>query len=1016
MLVNTHSYYSLRYGVVSPKDWITFFKAQPWSVMALTDINTTSATMMVLHLLRNAPGKRAVVGVDFRNGIQPCYVALARNWEGVRQINEHLSWHLAHNVPFPPRAPRELLDTWVIYPYRPALAAASLENHEFVGVPPVALPSLHLQWPNALWHKLVAMPTATFRSKRDYNAHRLLRAIDRNELLSKLPADQHAPLEDRYLNDEELTEGYASYPALIAHARILLEQCRVELPESPELNLQTYTGSKTKDIQLLRKLCMDGLSYRYPEVNFKVKERIDKELELIAQKNFVSYFLINWDIVNYAQKKGYFYVGRGSGANSIVAYLLRITDVDPIELDLYFERFINLYRTSPPDFDLDFSWRDRDDITQYIFKRFPHTALLATYNTFQYKAVVRELGKVFGLPKHEIDKLGQGRFRPDQLDQMSQLVLRYSVYIQGFPSHLSIHAGGILIANDTLHYRTATFLPPKGFPTTQFDMVVAEDLGLYKFDILSQRGLSKIQDGLALAKQNETARGKDIDIRNLRQFKNDERIKTLLRTGQTIGCFYVESPAMRMLLSKLKVDHYLGLVAASSIIRPGVSNSGMMREYILRFTEPERRKDAHPVLLEIMPETFGVMVYQEDVIKVAHFFAGLSLGQADVLRRGMSGKFRSREEFQSVEKQYFENCKAKGYSDAVAQEIWRQIESFAGYAFAKGHSASYAVESYQSLFLKAHYPLEYMVAVINNFGGFYKTEFYVHEARRCGGKIAAPCVQRGDYPTTLEGNTLYLGFVLLNGLDEKVGLAIARAREEGGPFEDLPDFISRVPVGIEQLSLLIRIGAFRFTGESKQTLLWKAHHLLKGWHPKSTNAAPQLFQGTGQGSAATASYELPVLEPTPLEEAFDQIELLGFPLCDPFALSAEPLEGGVFARDLPQFLGHFVRAFGYLVTVKETKTRKGDRMNFATFLDRQGNFLDSVHFPNIAKQFPFRGRGIYRIHGRVVEEFGFYTIEAQELHKVAIVPDPRYSDSGLQETANFKRTTRTAQSQKDIRP
>ena len=717
----------------------------------------------------------------------------------------------------------------------------------------------------------------------------------------------------------------------------------------------------------------------------------------------MSYFLINWDIVNYAQKRGYFYVGRGSGANSIVAYLLKITDVDPIELDLYFERFINLYRTSPPDFDLDFSWRDRDDITQYIFKRFPNTALLATYNTFQYKAVVRELGKVFGLPKHEIDKLSIGKFNSGDLDHLAHLVLRYSTYIQGFPSHLSIHAGGILIANDSIHYRTATFMPPKGFPTTQFDMVVAEDIGLHKFDILSQRGLSKIQDALALVRRNHK-NAEPFDIRDLQRFKEDEKVKDLLRNGKATGCFYVESPAMRMLLTKLRVDTYLGLVAASSIIRPGVSNSGMMREYILRFTDPSKRKDAHPVMLEIMPDTFGVMVYQEDVIKVAHYFAGLTLGEADVLRRGMSGKFRSRDEFKRVENQYFKNCKERGYTDELAREIWRQIESFAGYAFAKGHSASYAVESYQSLYLKAHYPLEYMVATINNFGGFYRTEFYVHEARKNGGTIEPPCVQHGDYPTIVEETTIYLGFVLLHGLDQNIGVEIAKIREEGGLFTDLADFIARVPAGIEQVSLLIRIGAFRFTGIAKQTLLWEAHHMLKGRTTKDVvTAVPSLFKGTTQNH----DYKVPLLTQTRLEEAFDQIELLGFPLCNPFELADEEIEQGTTALELSSKLGHFVIAYGYLVTVKDTKTSKGERMNFATFLDENGDYMDSVHFPNIAKQFPFRGKGLYKIQGRVTEEFGFFSIEASALYKVSMIPDPRYEDDMARPKDNYSKTRRT---------
>ncbi|MDA8824708.1 DNA polymerase III subunit alpha [Schleiferiaceae bacterium] len=1004
MLVNSHSYYSLRYGVLSPKEWLAFFESQPWNAMAITDINNTSACMTVLYLLRNHARKRAVIGVDFRNGIVPCYVALAKNWEGFRQINDHLSEHLHRKQRFSSRAPvAALKDAWIIYPLEALPPDALLAPNELIGVGADQLRFLHLSPHVHRQHKLIAMPTATFRGKRDHNAHRLLRAIDENTLLSKLSKDKQAKEEDRYLANDELLSAYVEVPYLLRQAQQVLEDCKVLLPDEASLNLQTYTGSKQKDLRLLKKLAYDGIPYRYPTVDFKVKERIEKELELIAKKNFVSYFLINWDIVNYAQKRGYFYVGRGSGANSIVAYLLKITDVDPIELDLYFERFINLYRTSPPDFDLDFSWRDRDDITQYIFKRFPHTALLATYNTFQYRAVVRELGKVFGLPKHEIDKLSRGKFSSNELDQLGHLVLRYSTYIQGFPSHLSIHAGGILIAEKSIHYHTGTFLPPKGFATTQFDMVVAEDIGLHKFDILSQRGLSKIQDALHIVRKNKP---EDIllDIRNLQAFKQDEKIKSILRNGRAMGCFYVESPAMRMLLKKLKVDTYLGLVAASSIIRPGVSNSGMMREYILRFTDPERRQDAHPVLLDIMPDTFGVMVYQEDVIKVAHYFAGLSLGEADVLRRGMSGKFRSREEFKNVENQYFENCKARGYSLELAQDIWRQIESFAGYAFAKGHSASYAVESYQSLYLKAHYPLEYMVAVINNFGGFYSTEFYVHEARKLGGIVEAPCVQQGDYPTVIHGTTIYLGFILLNGLDETIGVTIGRERQEGGPFSGLTDFIDRVHIGIEQLTLLIRIGAFRFTGIAKQTLLWEAHHMLKGHKPSAVPATmPSLFKGT----VSSHDYKVPLLEQSALERAFDEIELLGFPLADPFLLADESLDQGTTAVELPDKLGHFVIAYGYLVTVKDTKTQKGDRMNFATFVDQNGDFLDSVHFPNIAAQFPFRGKGLYKVQGRVVEEFGFYSIEASALYKIAIIPDPRYEDQMARSKDNYSKTKDT---------
>ncbi|MDP4588741.1 MAG: DNA polymerase III subunit alpha, partial [Flavobacteriales bacterium] len=835
-------------------------------------------------------------------------------------------------------------------------------------------------------HKMLAMPTASFRNKRDFNAHRLLRAIDKNVLLSKLQKHDEGKPDDLFLNRATIERAYNSFPELITQSEKLLEQCHIAFDfgsEHPHKNLSSYTGNKTKDIQLIRRLVNDGLKYRYPQPNKAILSRIEKELGIIEEKDFISYFLINWDITHYARSKGYFYVGRGSGANSIIAYILRITDVDPIELDLYFERFINLYRQNPPDFDIDFSWTDRDDVTRYIFERFPHVTLLGAYVTFQYRAVVRELGKVFGLPKADIDLLSSGKFRFDELDQLAQLVLKYSTLIQGFPNHVSIHAAGILISEKPISNYTATFLPPKGFPTTHFDMIVAEDVGLYKFDILSQRGLGKIKDCVDIVKQNHPEE-EPIDIHDMKRFKLDERIKELLRTADAIGCFYVESPAMRMLMRKLRVDDYLGLVAASSVIRPGVAQSGMMREYILRYRFPERRQDAHPVMLDIMPETFGVMVYQEDVIKVAHYFAGLDLGEADVLRRGMSGKFRSREEFESVKEKFFSNCKEKGYDDALTAEIWRQTESFAGYAFAKGHSASYAVESFQSLYLKAYFPIEYMVATLNNSGGFYRTEYYIHEARMKGAHIEEPCVNHSGALSVVKGSTVYLGFGLLKSIEHKAIEKLLAARKYGGSFESLLDFVDRVQPALEQLVLLIRCNAFRFTGFGKKALLWEAYLLLGHQSKSSENLS--LFKPEAK------RFVLPDLDTAPLEHIFDEMELYGFPLKPPFPLLEYAPANEVFAKDLHQMVGKEVTVVAYIVTIKPTKTAKGKMMYFGTFLDRNGDWIDSVHFPPVAAAYPFRGKGIYAVTGKVSEEFDCYTIEVSALEKLPIVPDPRYAE------------------------
>jgi len=979
-----HSYYSLRYGVLSPKEVLEHAASSGFEHALLADVNNTSAALDFVRMSAKHAIK-PILGVDFRNGAQQCYLAIAKNNTGYYEINAHLSHHLHHKKPFPTQAPA-FNHCYVIYPFSTPLT--DFREHEFRGVESNDLPQIRLH-PTRWGDKLIASPTMTFRNKADFNTHRLLRAIDNNTLLSKLPVEQQASPNDRYRSLSQLREAFDERPDLLDNYLNLLATCSVDFKfgtEHPHQNQQTYTDSIEHDAQLLRKLCEDGIGYRYPVVTQQIKSRIDKELQIIQEKGFLSYFLINWDITTYARNKGYFYVGRGSGANSIVAYILRITDVDPIELDLYFERFINLYRRNPPDFDIDFSWADRDDVTRYIFERFRHVTLLGAYSTFQYRAVIRELGKVFGLPKHEIDRLSDGKFQMHELDELSALVVRYSQRIHDFPNSITIHAAGILITEKHIHHYVSTFLPPKGFPTARFDMVISEDAGLYKFDILSQRGLGKIKDAVDMVNQRG---GEQIDIHDIKRFKEDERIKHLLRNALAIGCFYVESPAMRMLMRKLQVDDYLGLVAASSVIRPGVAQSGMMREYIHRKRFPEKRKDAHPVMLDIMPETYGVMVYQEDVIKVAHYFAGLSLAEADVLRRGMSGKFRSREEFDGVREKFFSNCQEKGYSREMTSEIWRQTESFAGYAFAKGHSASYAVESYQSLFLKAYYPLEYMTATLNNGGGFYSQELYVHEARMEGATIEEPCINRGSNGCLLEGTTLILGMGMIKSIDDKTVVALVCEREENGPFTSLNDFVFRTGIALEQASLLIRANALRFTGKDKKQLLWEVHFLL-GHRPKQS-LTKNLFQ------PEVKQYHLPALHTALFEDAFDQMELFGFPLCNPFHLIGPSLSADVMSTptslQTAHMIGQEVRIYGYVVTAKPTRTIKGERMYFGTFTDRDGQWIDTVHFPDIAAKYPFRGRGVYGITGKVVEEFGCITIEVSRMEKCATIEDPRYAET-----------------------
>jgi len=965
-LIAVHSYNSLCYGTMPIADLVSRAAALGYAVLPLTDINTTmGAADFVVECSRK--GVRPVLGVEFRNGNELLYVALAKNNAGFAELNLFLTDHNKSKQPYPEIAP-DWEQVFVIYPFGKRKQNLLKEN-EFLGVRFSQLTKLY----NCQsFEKLVAMQPVTFAEADDFQLHQCMRAIDENVLISRLEPAACAAPDEILLPPERMKTAFALYPQLIENTKRILDECEINLDNSVK-NKRTYTGNVYDDRELLRKLAFDGMAYRYGLHDKNAYRRIEKELDIIERMGFCAYFLIAWDIVKFAIKQGFYHVGRGSGANSVVAYCLKITDVDPIELDLYFERFLNPMRSSPPDFDLDFSWRDRDKVIQYIFDKYgsDHVALLGATVTFQDNSLCRELGKVFGLPKGEIDQMERNPATFAQQSEIGRNILAIAERIRDFPRQRSIHAGGVLITEEPITNFAALDLPPKGFPTTQYDMYSAEKVGLIKVDILSQRGIAHIREAVEMV---ERSRGVRIDIHQINALKQDELIKRQLLKAETCGCFYIESPGMRGLLRKLRCSDYKTLVAASSIIRPGVAHSGMMREYIKRFHHPETVDYKHPVLKELLAETYGVMIYQEDVLKVGHYFAGLDLAEADVLRRMMGHKMRDKFEFEKVTRRFFDNCKAKGYPDDLVRELWRQIESFSGYSFSKAHSASYAVESYQSLYLKSHYPLEFQVAVINNFGGFYQTWFYFNEARRMGAKIHLPCINRSDYLTTLNGRTIFMGFVHLQGLEQQFVERFLAERAARGLFTSLEDFISRVSFKIEQLVLLIRGGAFDFTRKLKAELLWQAH-LNKSQAKKEQ--PEMLFQLENQ------HFEFPDFKNNALQNAYDEMELYGFPVSLTwFDLLKTNFRGELMACQMLNFVGKRYRMLGKLVTVKNFRTFKGEPMALATFIDATGEAFDTVLFPQVFKNYPFQGDGVYLLLGKVTEEFGQASLQVEKMERL----------------------------------
>jgi DNA polymerase III alpha subunit len=506
LILNAHSYYSLRYGTIPVEQLAAEAAKLGTETLALTDINNSTGIIDFVKACKKE-GIKPVAGIEFRRDDRLLYIGIAMNNEGFRELNEFLSQHNLEETPLPDRPP-EFANVFVVWPFSNP-PAHKLADREFIGIRPgevrktVTAPHCRDR------AKLVILHPVTFRDQDGFLLHQNLRAIDKNTLISKLaPADMASP-DELLLSPGRVIAPFADFPEIIQNTRNLLEACSIDFEFKTNKNKQVFTGSRYDDRVLLEKLALDGMVYRYGKNDKTALQRVQHELEIIDRLGFSSYFLMAWDIVRYSMARGFYHVGRGSGANSVVAYCLRITDVDPIELDLYFERFINPMRSSPPDFDIDYSWKERDEVIDYIFKRYGrrHTALLGTIPTFKDRSPLRELGKVYGLPKSEIDELVDYPEKRQNRDSITDQILRVAALMTDFPNIRSIHAGGVLISEKPITCYTALDLPPKGFPTTQWDMYVAEDIGFEKMDILSQRGIGHIKECADIIQAEPRRRG-----------------------------------------------------------------------------------------------------------------------------------------------------------------------------------------------------------------------------------------------------------------------------------------------------------------------------------------------------------------------------------------------------------------------------------------------------------------------------------------------------------------------------
>ncbi len=838
---------------------------------------------------------------------------------------------------------------------------------------------------------VVATNDVHFLYPPDFFVHRVFTAIRKQ---SHIYARLDFSAEESWLKtDQDMESLFADIPDAIQNTVNIAEQCNVELKIGKYIFPNFPVSDFASSFCYLQHLCSEGLKKRYVNPSTTQIQRLNRELSVILDLNFSDYFLVVWDILHYAKQQDINWIGRGSAACSLVSYVLGITNVDPIRYDLYFERFLNPGRQTTPDIDLDFGWRQRDEIVEYVYERYgrDHVAMISTYVTFTARLAIREIGKAFGIPEKEITSISssipttadvntivqdRSKFpetRNLPLDQEPyRTIFRLAAHINGHPRNMSLHAGGIAIAPYPITDLVPLERSSKGIVMTQYDMYGVEDIGLIKIDLLAQRSLSVFDDVLQNLKDEKIPCNEIFDYDSL--YKN-ERVNSKIQFGETMGCFYIESPSMRGLLQKLNVSSFEDLTAASSVIRPGVAESGMLQQYIRRKTGEEPVKYLHPKMAPILKETFGVMIYQEDVIRVAHEIAGMSLAEADSLRKAMSGKQRSPLAMNELEREFLSKAVSNGVNLEIAKEIWDKISTFAAYAFCKAHSASYAQLSYQMAYLKEYFPAHFMAAVLSNQGGFYDTMAYIEEVRRMGLKILPPDIKKGNFAYIAEGQkAIRVGLMQIKGISEHSWEQFLIEREKQD-FFDFEDFVSRTIFREGEIETLIKCGACDCFEMNRPQLLWLLKSNRKsGFHMRTYD----LF-GT-----MTHTFQMPVLKDySEDEKLYWELKLMDI------AVEKHPLHlykpwnkvnDFISAKEIPNHAGQIVKLIGWQVTTKPVITSKNQAMLFVSFEDTD-SIYETTFFPKAYQNYGhlFVDRGPYVVEGRVEEDHGVFTINVEKL-------------------------------------
>jgi DNA-directed DNA polymerase III PolC len=873
---------------------------------------------------------------------------------------------------------------------------------------------------------LVATNNVHFLRSEEHLHHRAVNAIRTGGLLTTVAPPEITTGEAWFKTAAEMQKCFPDHPEWLEATLEIAERCNLQLELGRLIFPEFPVPDGESAFSYLWELSFDGARKRYKPLRPEVLSRLTHELEVIEHKQLAPYFLLVYDIVQEARRRGITAVARGSAASSMVTYCLGISCVCPLRWGLYFERFLNEQRGDCPDIDIDICGARRDELLDYVYEHWgaEHVAMIGSFITMHARLAVREVAKVFGVPPGEVDRFTKRlphrpvrdilqaiRHLPECRDlpisdEPWKTILQVALRLDNAPRHMGIHPCGTVISARPLNLLAPLERATKAIVVTQYDMNAIEALGLIKMDLLGQRGFTTMAlalDNIEKAKTGSNGHAKvapdgvtpcpkarEIDFDAIPE--NDPATCDVIAAGKTLGVFQVESPAMRGMLRMMNARTLEEIAIALAIIRPGAAEYGSKELFVKRLRGKEKVIFPHDSLKAILGDTLGVCIYQEQVMQIAQAVGSMSLQEADLVRRS-SVKYSGRADYDRLRGKFEKAAEMMGLTKHQREESWMMVEKFAGFGFCKAHAATYADISYRMTYLKTHHPAEFLAAMCSAGAGFYHVSAYVEEAKRWGIAVRLPSVNHSRMEYTAETGkhsrrVLRVGLMQIKGLRIETITAILRARQEAGPFRSLEDFLRRVPVERDEIEALIKCGALdeidaavsqemnsKVTRMTRPEMLWQWNLLQavgKGTHPRGA-ALPEkvetLFtEANTHDSVGLALAEMHVPEYTLEQKLRHEREILevcvsGHPL------DFLPRDGEVWSNELPDLRGKRVTLCGWVVTYRHVGTKNYRNMMFVTLEDQRGIY-EVVLFPDAYDRYGglvFETRAM-RVTGRVEQD------------------------------------------------